>query len=48
MKSYSPRRTPYRKYTDFEKGKFIDEISFNLRKHNLQESTLISMFKTVC
>ena len=54
MKSYSPQRTPnivtYRKYTNFNKGKFIDEISFNLTKHNLQELTLeafISMFKTV-
>ena len=54
MKSYSPQRTPnivtYRKYTNFNKGKFIDEISFNLTKHNLQELTLeafISMLKTV-
>ena len=54
MKSYSPKRTPniitYRKYTNFDKEKFIDEISFNLPKHNLQELTLeafISMFKIV-
>ena len=40
----------YRKYTNFDKDKFIDEISFNLPKHNLQELTLeafISMFKIV-
>ena len=41
MKSHSPKRTPnivtYRKYTNFDKDKFIDEISFNLPKHNLQE-----------
>ena len=46
MKSYSPKRTPniitYRKYTNFDKEKFIDEISFNLPKHNLQELTLES------
>ena len=54
MKSYSPQRTPnivtYRKHTNFDKDKFIDEISFNLTKHNLQQLTLeafISMFKTV-
>ena len=54
VKSYSPKRTPniitYRKYTNFDKEKFIDEISFNLPKHNLQELTLeafISMFKIV-
>ena len=53
MKSYSPKQTPiivtYRKYTNFGKNKFIDEISFNLTKHNLQElilEALISMFKT--
>ena len=51
MKSYSPKRTPtivtYRKYTNFDKAKFIDEISFNLPKHNLQELNLeafITMF----
>ena len=41
IKSYSPKRTPnivtYRKYTNFDKGKFIDKISFNLRKQNLQK-----------
>ena len=40
----------YRKCTNFDKGKFIDEISLNLRKHNLQELTLeafVSMFETV-
>ena len=54
MKSYSPKRTlniiTHRKYTNFDKEKFIDEISFNLPKHNLQELTLeafISMFKIV-
>ena len=54
MKSYSPERAPnlvtYRKYTNFDKEKFIDEISFNLPKHILQELTLetfINMFKTV-
>ena len=54
MKSYLPKRTPnimiYRKYTNFDKDKFIDEISFNLPKHNLQELSLeafISMFKIV-
>ena len=34
MKSYSPKPTPnivtYINYTNFEKNKFIDEISFNL------------------
>ena len=52
MKSYSPKRTPdiviYTKYTNFDKDKFIDEISFNLQNHNLQELTLedfINMFK---
>ena len=52
-KSYSPKQTPniitYREYTHFDKDKFIDEISFNLTKHNLQELTLESfrtMFKT--
>ena len=54
MNSYSPKRTPnrvtYRKYTNFDKNKFIDKISFNLPKHNLQELPLeafISMFKIV-
>ena len=54
MKSYSPERAPnlvtYRKYTNFDKEKFIDEIYFNLPKHILQELTLetfINMFKTV-
>ena len=54
MKSHSPKRTPnivtYRKVSNFDKAKFIDEISFNLTKHNLHELTLqasISMFKTV-
>ena len=54
MKSYSPKRTlnvvTYRKYTNFDKDKFIDEISFNLPKHNMQELTLeafISMFRIV-
>ena len=54
IKSYSPKRTPnivtYRKYTNFDKGKFIDEISFNLRKQNLQKLALeafISIFNTV-
>ena len=53
MKSYSAKQTPnivnYREYTHFDKEKFIDEISFNLTKHNLQELTFeafISMFKT--
>ena len=53
MKSYSPKQTPkivtFIKYINFDKEKFIDEISFNLAKHNLQELTLeafISMFKT--
>ena len=39
----------YRKDTKFDKYKFIDEISFNLPKHKLQELALeafISMFKT--
>ena len=52
MKSYSAKQTPnivnYREYTHFDKDKFIDEISFNLAKHNLQELTFeafISMFK---
>ena len=53
MKSYSPKLTPniiltYRKYTNFDKEKFIDGISFDLPKHNLQELTLeafINMFK---
>ena len=44
MKSYSPKRTPnivnYRNYTNFVKDKFNEEISFNLTKHSLQESTL--------
>ena len=54
MKSYLPNRTTntvtYRKYTNFEKGKFIAEISFNLPKHKLQELTLevfIRMFRIV-
>ena len=54
MKSYSPKRTPnivtYRKYTNFDKDKFIDEISIDLARHNLQELTLearISMFEIV-
>ena len=54
IKSYSPKRTPdivpYRKYTNFDMDKFIEEISFNLAKHNLLELTLeafISMFNTV-
>ena len=54
IKSYSPKRTPdivpYRKYTNFDMDKFIEEISFNLAKHNLQELTreaFISMFNTV-
>ena len=54
MKSYSPERTPTivtcRKYTNFDKDKFINEISFDLLKHNLQELILeafISMFKIV-
>ena len=52
--SYSPKRTPniftYRKYTNFDKDKFIDEISFNIPKHNLQELTpnpFIRLFKIV-
>ena len=52
IKSYSPQRTPniitYRKYTNFNKEKFIDQIYFNLPKHNLQELSLeafINMFK---
>ena len=54
MKSYSPKRIPnivtYKECTNFDKDKFIDEISFNLTKQNLQELTLeafISMFKSV-
>ena len=54
MKSYSPKRIPnivtYKECTNFDKDKFIDEISFNLTKHNLEELTFeafISMFKTV-
>ena len=54
MKSYSTEWTPnivtYRKCANFDKDKFIDEISFNLTKNNLEELTLevfISMFKTV-
>ena len=54
MKSYSPKRTPNivtcRKYTNFDKDKFIDEISVDLARHNLQELTLearISMFEIV-
>ena len=54
MKSYSPKRIPnivtYKECTNFGKDKFIDEISFNLTKQNLQELTLeafISMFKSV-
>ena len=54
MKSYSTEWTPnvvtYRKHANFDKNKFIDEISFNLTKHNLEELTVeafISMFKTV-
>ena len=43
MKSYSAKQSPnivnYREYTHFDKDKFIDEISFNLTKHNLQELT---------
>ena len=40
-----------RKYSNFDKDKFINEISFNLPKQSLQELTLEafpSMFKTVC
>ena len=41
MKLYSPKPTPnlvtYRKYNNFDKGKFINEISLNLQKHNLQK-----------
>ena len=33
----------HRKYTNFDKDKFIDEISFNLPKHNLQELTLFNI-----
>ena len=54
MESYSYKRAPnivnYRKYTNFDKGKFIDEISFNSRRHNLQDLTFeafISKFKSV-
>ena len=57
MKSYSYKRAPnivaYRKYANidkFDKGKFIDEISFNSKRHNLQDLTLeafISKFKSV-
>ena len=54
MKSYSPKQTPnkitYRKYSNFDKENFIDEIYFNLSKHNLQELTLkafTNMFKIV-
>ena len=54
MKSYSPMRTPnlatYRKYTNFDKDKFLDEMSFNLPKHNLQDLALkafIRMFKFI-
>ena len=40
-----------RKYSNFDKDKFINEISFNLPKQSLQELTLeafLSMFETVC
>ena len=54
MKSYSPKRTgnivTYLKYTNIDKDKLIDKISFNLPKHNLQELTLevfISIFKII-
>ena len=54
MKSYSPMRTPnlatYRKYTNFDKDKFLDEMSFSLPKHNLQDLALkafIRMFKFI-
>ena len=54
MKSYSYKRAPnivtYRKYINFEKGKFIDEISLNSRRYNLQDLTFeafISKFKSV-
>ena len=54
MKSYSPMRTPnlatYRKYTNFDKDKFLDEMSFNLQKHNLLDIALkafIRMFKFI-
>ena len=54
MKSFSPKRTPnivtYRKYPNFDKDKFIDEISFNLPKYKLQGLTLeafIIMLKIV-
>ena len=54
MKPFSPKRTPnivtYRKYPNFDKDKFIDEISFNLPKYKLQELTLeafIIMLKIV-
>ena len=54
IKLYSPKPTPnivaYRKYTNFDKDKFIEEISFNLQKHNFQELSLeafISMFKII-
>ena len=46
MKSYSSKWTP--NIVTYRKS--IDEISFNLTKHNLQELTLeafTSMFKTV-
>ena len=39
----------YRKYSNFDKKKFIEEISFNLQKRSLQELTVevfISMIKT--
>ena len=53
MKSYSPKRTPnivtYRKFINFDRGKFIDEISFNLqRKHILQELTLEALEESRC
>ena len=54
IKLYSPKLTPkivaYRKYANFDKDKFIEEISFNLQKHNFQELSLeafISMFKII-
>ena len=62
IKSSSRKQTPniysltfisiftYGKYTNFDKDKFIDEISFNLPKHNLRELTaeaFIGMFRIV-
>ena len=54
MIPHSPKQTPnivtYRKYNNFDKGKFIDEMSLNLQNSNLQKLTLrafLSMLKII-